>query len=311
MGGPEALHFQPGSKNQMTIKVEGTQLKMPLSIICGEREGPTVLISTGLHGGEYPGILAMVELMRDLAPEEVSGRILALHPVNTQAFRARVSLILPEDGVNLNRAFPGNPHGSASEKAAWRITELQDLADFYLDLHSGDLFEDLTPYAYYPGDAAPEILEASRRAAGVLHVPYLTPARHPGGAICSAAQRGTPALLLERGGAGACGREEVALYKRDVINVLKYLGVLHGDPDRPLTPPREIPELTYLESKHSALWQAAEIELGDKVRAGQELGRLFDYFGDTLEVCRAERDGVLLYRLRSLSANAGDILAAF
>ncbi len=306
----ELLDMRRGTKNQIMVKVENTHLKMPLSIVTGRDAGPTILVTTGLHGGEYPGTLATIELIRELDPEQMRGRLMALHPVNTQAFRARAALMLPEDGRNLNEAFPGRPDGGAAEKVAWRVTEFQDLADFYFDLHSGDLHEDLTPYVYYPEAGDEKVRDASRQAARVVDVPWMTRCPSPNWAIASAAQRGTPALLLERGGAGACRRLDVDLYKKDLSNLFKHVGLLAGPPELPASPPAELAEVTYVESQHSALWQAA-VEPGQQVAAGQKLGELLDYFGELLETPRATRDGVVLYRLRTLAANAGDVLVAY
>lgn len=303
------LEVKPG-KVQDLIKVEGTHVKMPMTLITGEEPGPTVFITTGLHGSEYPGTMAMIELARDLEAKDLRGRLIALHPVNSQAFWTRISNILPEDGCNLNRVFPGRPDGGASEKTAWRITEFQNLADFYLDLHSGDLFEDLIPYVYYPLLGRPEVIEASRWAAEVLNVGYMTGSDSSAGAMVSAALRGTPSLLIERGGAGQCRREDVDLYKKDLINVFKHLGLMEGAPELPPAPPREIEKVIYLESRLNALWLPA-VSAGEEVRAGQRLGSLLDFFGKTVENFEAERDGLVLYHLRALAANAGDVLVAY
>ena len=309
MAAADGLDFKTGLV-QMMIKVEGTHLKMPLSVISGAEPGPTILVTTGIHGSEFPGTLAMIELLREIEPETVRGRIIALHPVNTQAFQARVSMILPEDGVNLNRVFPGRPDGGASERAAWRVTEFQDLADFYLDLHSGDLYEELSAFVYFPGRGDEAVIEASRRAAGLLNVPYMVRSASTTGAYNSAALRGTPSLLVERGGAGACRRQDVDLYKKDVLNILKHLGILPGRPEAPPAEPVELTDIIYLESGHNALWRC-EVTAGEAVRAGQKLGDIVDYFGNVLATHRAERDGVVLYRLNTLATNAGDVLAAY
>lgn len=305
----KAVERAPG-KVQDLIKIEGTHVKIPMTVITGEKNGPTVFVTAGLHGSEYPGILAMIELAGELDPQDISGRLIALHPVNSQAFWTRIPFILPEDGQNLNRVFPGSPDGSPSGRTAWRLTEFQELADFYLDLHSGDLHENLTPFVYYSRLGSPKVVEASRRAAGFLNVGYLVGSDSGSGAIGSAASRGTPGLLIERGGCGQCRREDVDLYKKDLINVFKHLGLLAGEPELPATPPLELENIIYLEAKLNALWEPL-VSAGEKVKAGQALGRLFDFFGKTVETFQAERDGIVLYHLNALAANMGDVLVAY
>ena len=123
-----------GSKLRTMLPIPGTEIEIP----------PTLLVTAGIHGGEYPGIAAAMELGRSLDPQEIHGSLIMLHPVNIQGFWARREFIVPEDGKNLNRVFPGNPNGTLSEKTAGLISSsFFPLADFYVDLHSGDIHESL------------------------------------------------------------------------------------------------------------------------------------------------------------------------
>lgn len=141
-----------GSKLRTMLPVPGTEIEIPLTIINGAFDGPTLFVTAGIHGGEYPGIAAAMELGRSLDPQEIHGSLIMLHPVNIQGFWARREFIVPEDGKNLNRVFPGNPDGTLSEKTAGLISSsFFPMADFYVDLHSGDIHESLHPYVYYPG----------------------------------------------------------------------------------------------------------------------------------------------------------------
>ena len=157
--------------------------------ISGCRPGPHVLITAGIHGSEYPGILAARKLQGFLAQADIAGTVTVLPLCNPSALKERAKAIFPEDGKNLNRMFPGNPEGSASEKTAWAITQLQDEADFYIDLHGGDLFEKLTPYVYVPGNCAPEVTTTARAAAQVLSVPVRVLSPAPTTALRFAARR--------------------------------------------------------------------------------------------------------------------------
>ena len=105
-----------GSKLRTMLPVPGTEIEIPLTIINGAFDGPTLLVTAGIHGGEYPGIAAAMELGRSLDPQEIHGSLIMLHPVNIQGFWARREFIVPEDGKNLNRVFPGNPDGTLSER---------------------------------------------------------------------------------------------------------------------------------------------------------------------------------------------------
>ena len=134
------------------VPIGDSGLTMPLTLINGVGEGKTVLLSSGIHGGEYPSIGGVIELAAELTPEEISGQLIIYHPMNVEGFYKRVSYISPITGANLNRKFPGNPNGDPVERIADYMTrEYTDRCDFIIDTHGGDLHEYLPPYVYYPG----------------------------------------------------------------------------------------------------------------------------------------------------------------
>ena len=80
------LTIERGTKLRTYLPVPDTNVKIPLTIINGDQDGPTLLITAGIHGGEYPGIAAAMELGRDIEPEHVAGCLIMMHPVNIQGF---------------------------------------------------------------------------------------------------------------------------------------------------------------------------------------------------------------------------------
>ena len=90
-----------------------------------------------------------------------------------EEFENRHGSLCRATGENLNRLFPGKKEGTTYEKLAYAVVEeLQKVADFYIDLHSGDDYEKLTP-VYYAGKAAPEVMKISRQMAEQVDVPYM------------------------------------------------------------------------------------------------------------------------------------------
>ena len=163
-----------GEKYQGDISFANGDIVLPGTIICGKLPGKTMLITGGVHSGEYVGIQACVELGAELQPEKTVGTIVILKVLNRPAFENRAGSLGLSDGKNLNRVFPGNPNGTEMERLAWAMTkEVFPKVDYYIDLHSGDDFEDLTPYVYYAGKAAQEVMETSRKMAEQVDVPYM------------------------------------------------------------------------------------------------------------------------------------------
>lgn len=209
---------------------------------------------------------------------------------------------MPEDGKNLNRVFPGNPDGTLSEKTAGLISSsFFPLADFYVDLHSGDIHESLHPYVYYPGQPTEELAAKARSVAKVLNVEYMVRSMATGGAYNYAASTGLPSLLIERGGAGLCLHEDIEEYKSDLKNIMRKLGLLN-EPVKPRRYiPRDVTDIIYLEAQETGCW-LHHIHSGDFVEEGQILGRTTDLFGETLTTYYAKQSGIVLYVCPALSA---------
>ena len=299
-------------KYQGDISFANGDIVLPGTIICGQLPGKTMLITGGVHSGEYVGIQACVELGAELQPEKTVGTIVILKVLNRPAFENRAGSLGLSDGKNLNRVFPGNPNGTEMERLAWAITkEVYPKVDYYIDLHSGDDFEALTPYVYYAGKAAQEVTEVSRKMAEQVDVPYMVRSLvSSGGAYNYAASKGIASILLERGGMGAWTSEEVNSDKRDVRNILSSLGMYQIRRDVRNYVPMEVTDVCYQAASEDGLWYPAA-KPGDMVAEGALLGTIRDYNGKLRETCRAEYTGVVLYQTGSLQVTEGGLVVAY
>lgn len=301
-----------GEKYQGDISFANGDIVLPGTIICGKLPGKTMLITGGVHSGEYVGIQACVELGAELQPEKTVGTIVILKVLNRPAFENRAGSLGLSDGKNLNRVFPGNPNGTEMERLAWAITkEVYPKVDYYIDLHSGDDFEALTPYVYYAGKAAQKVTEVSRKMAEQVDVPYMVRSLvSSGGAYNYAASKGIASILLERGGMGAWTSEEVNSDKRDVRNILSSLGIYQIRRDVRNYVPMEVTDVCYQAASEDGLWYPAA-KPGDMVAEGALLGTIRDYNGKLRETCRAEYTGVVLYQTGSLQVTEGSPVVAY
>ena len=300
-----------GEKLHTLLTVPDTDIKIPMTVINGSHDGKTLLITSGIHGGEYPGVAAAMQLGSELDPRQVYGCIIILHPVNIPAFWARREFVVPEDNKNLNRVFPGKADGTLSEKIAFLISNsFFPIADFYADLHSGDIHEALHPYVYYPGQPTAEVEKIARGAALVMDMQYMVRSLATGGAYNYAASTGLPSILIERGGAGICLPEDVAAYKKDLYNLLRYLEIIPQPPVPTAHTPVDVENVLYLEAEENCCWHCA-VTAGALVRKGQLLGCTTDLFGTVLEKYYAEFDGVVLYLCPGLAAPAGSPIITY
>ncbi|HLX33427.1 MAG TPA: succinylglutamate desuccinylase/aspartoacylase family protein [Gaiellaceae bacterium] len=272
----------------------------------GASDGPHVALLGGIHGCEYSSIAAVTRFMNELDTGELAGSITAVPVVSMESFERRSPFVVPADGKNLNRSFPGTYDGTYTDALARGIfDELIAPADVLLDLHGGDLVEALVPFAIY--DASP--VEAQARSLAVAFgLPYVVreePGEGLAGMTCSAAAAaGIPAVIAEAGGCGQLEEEAVALLVSGVRNALRSLEMLPGPVDPPRDDMREVGSFVWLRCVKAGFWEAA-VRVGDEVGEGQLVGRVRNLWGDVTEEIDAPQDGVVLF-LTTSAAVADD-----
>ena len=299
------MALAPGRKVRVPLPVPGAQ-PLETLCLCGAAPGRTLVVTAGVHGCEYVGVQALRRLAVELDPAELSGNVILLPLANPTGFYAGAKQVVPEDGVNLNRAFPGDPAGTLSARLAYALeTALYQAADFLADLHSGDCNEALYPLVFFPTAGTEAVNRAALTAARALTVHYRVRSTAQNGLYSWAVQKNIPALLIERGGLGLWSETEVNACCEDVRALLRHLDILPGG--NPFRDQVEIAEARNVESAADGLAAG----LNDSVKAGALLGRLEDLSGRCIQEVRAEFDGVVLYYTAGLGVAAGDPLIAY
>lgn len=309
------LSADKGQKVSGFLDMPFTEDKLPVTLINGEQEGDTVLITGGIHNAEYVGIETVMGLARELEPMDIKGILIIVHIVNVNGFKARTISVSADDGKNLNRVFPGDPEGTYTDKLAYFMEkELFSRADYYIDVHNGDWFEDLSPFIYCVGNAAPEVAKKAEEMAQAADVPFYVKSQGAsGGAYNYAGALGIPAVLLERGCLGMWTPEEAEASKKDVRNILRILGSLisnrfTGDMQKQI--PRHMCHAHYIDSEKDGCWFPRK-KSGDIVRAGEIVGVLKDYFGNVIEEIVLKEDCIILYQTISYSVPKNSPLIAY
>lgn len=300
--------LNPGEKKQVILQPVPSY-EMPATLVCGASEGKTILITAGIHSGEYPGIPAVIRTAKELDPAQVSGNLLMVHCVNTSGFWARKDCLVAEDGGNLNGNYPGMPDGTVSQRIAdYFVTQIFPYVDFIVDLHSGSQQEPLTPCLFFP--KWEKVQEEALAAAKALDIPYLIQSMAQTGEYSYAAHTmGIPALLLERGHSGFCEKEWIDAYCKDLRLLLSHLGIYPYE-GRTTTQKHVFVKTIYLEAEEDGVWYC-NVQPNETVKKGQLLGRTEDFFGNVLHEYYAEADGIVFYHCCGLSVKVGRNLVAY
>jgi predicted deacylase len=295
----QAKDFDParyirGKKHSLLLDLGpyGSGIELPILLARGEKQGKTLVVTGGVHGDEFEGVRAILEVWAGLDPLKMSGDFLAVPVANPVAFW-KGTRTTPLDEGNLARAFPGLEQGSPTQAIAFHLANsIIAQGDFYLDLHSAGV-KLLMPsmVGYDAGD------QRSLEAALAFGAPVIWghPKISPGRTISFAATRGIPWLYTEAAGAGRIDAVDLAMFKRGIGNLLCHLKIEPGALER-----REPSHSLYGDGDVDKSLSAGlpgflvpSVQLLDTVAVGQELGRTLDLHGQPVEVFKSPRDGVV------------------
>lgn len=313
--------IKKGDKFMVDVPVsdgEGRETTFPLYVIAGEKDGPVLCITSGVHGTEYPGIGANLSLYHEIKPEELAGTMIGVPQCNFASFKGKVPFVNPLDGKNLNDTFPGRVDGTVTERLCYTLVhEVAAKADYHIDMHSGDSIEWLYPYAFYHISEKDErVTETARTLAKVYGLDYVSytetdgaGATDRGNFYAAVSELGIPSIQPEIGGIGLIEEETKMLHYEGARNVMKHLGMLCGSPaENPRQ--KELSRFYRLRAEKDGIYNCF-VTPGEKVKKGQRLAVLTDYHG--MEVYRefyAEDDSVILWVMSTLAACKGDNLMA-
>ncbi len=252
-------------------------------VVVHQGAGPTALVMAGNHGDEYPGQVAILRLMRELAgnPARVRGRLILIPALNMPAAKAARRLS-PLDGKNLNRSFPGKADGTPTEMIADYLTHvLFPLADIVVDIHTGGRSVDFYPCAHM--HLVEDRQQRRRMVAGTLawntDFAFLYADIAGSGLLPVEAERqGKTVITTEMGGGEPVSAEVHQTTQRGLANVLFHFGLLEGKQvtraEQNLPPTRWVQALNrddYRFAPESGIYETL-LPLGAEVAAGQPVG---------------------------------------
>jgi predicted deacylase len=282
---------------------------VPLVEVTGTGDGPLLTVISGVHGCEYASMEGVRRWLRALEATELRGRVRAVPVLNISAFTNRTPFVVPEDGKNLNRCFPGDPAGTAADRLAYDTYQQLILgSDAVIDAHCGDMVEALEPFTLY--EAGPAEDRARDIAVG-YGLPYvIRQVKGPDRAVAgttsgAAAEAGIAAITAEAGGCGLVEEHAVGLHVAGLDGVLRVLGMAAGTHPPAAPAPTLLSRFIWLRCERAGWWSPA-VGAGDTVAAGQVIGTVSTLDGSqVLETITAPADGVIIF-LTSSPAVADD-----
>ncbi len=275
------LYWSPG------LSMNSLNTPVPVLVSHGAEPGPTLCLTAAIHGDELNGIEIVRRVLHQTEPDDLSGTIIGMPIVNLDGFR-RASRYMT-DRRDMNRFFPGNPSGSFASRVAHSLFHKVILnCDYLLDIHTGSFKRtNLTQLRADLNNKS--ILKFSRHFGGmsVLH--------HAGGVGTlrrAAADAGIPAITMETGGPHILEQEAVEIGVKGVKNMLHNLN-MYKTLRLWIIPQPVFYQSTWVRSNQGGM-MLAMVELDEKVKKGQMLGRVIDPITNTSSDIVSPMDGIVL-----------------
>lgn len=294
-------------QSRHALEVHGTDnVKLPFTVLVGKKNKPAALIMAGVHGDEYEGPAAILDLVEEINPGALDGSIIFVPFANPQAFAA-ASRRHPGDNGDLNRSFPGDPQGKPTMRLAHLlVSEFVSQADCIFSLHGWGREALVHPYVEYPaGDS--ETARTSKQAALASGFEYVYPYPWPKGVLGNyALQQGIPILEGEIGGMATITPRGQTLYRGAILRFLAHFNILQPEV-RSLQHDIHVVHHQEVRASQSGLFQT-RLTVGDAVSAGETLGVIRGLDGVHLETLQAPCAAMVGVMRTLSSVTAGDML---
>lgn len=302
IGGEE---IERGTRKQLALTVaklyDFTDMKIPVEVVRGIEDGPTLFVSAAIHGDEINGVDIVRRLLKHRLLKSIHGTLIAIPIVNVFGFNDK-SRYLP-DRRDLNRSFPGAEHGSLASQIAYMFrTEIVNQSTHGIDLHTGALHRRNLPQIRADLTHTPNLLLAEAFGAPVI----LNASPRDGSLREMVDEKKIPMLLYEAGTALRFDHRAAILGVEGILNVMRAIGML---PPLKLKAPSITPYIA-----RSSQWVRAPIsgifitrkKLGERVVKGDKLGFITNPFGDYEYAILSPVDGIIIGNSILPLANEGD-----
>ena len=278
-------------------------------------EGPSVLITAGVHGDEYEPIIAANHLISTLSPQLKRGKLTVISIVNTTAVAngSRYG----SDGLDLARVCPGDPQGSVTEMDAAKISAIIVQSDYLIDMHTGGKLFDIYPLAGYMLHPDHNVLEQQRAMAMAFGLPIIWGTDHaPNGRTLSVARdHNIPAIYVEYGGGISAKEEIIKAYTTGCIGVLENLEMIAATPNSHKSPEQFVedptPQQGHLQAKMPSPAEGIfvpAVELGQMIDAGEHWGVIHHLETGKQTNIFADISGMVLFLRVDARVNIGESL---
>lgn len=297
---------RPGDHVRLEIpvgrRVSGTELALPVEVIHGDEPGPRLFLCAAIHGDEINGVEIIRRVLRNRRVRRLRGALIAVPIVNLHGFTG-LTRYLP-DRRDLNRSFPGSPHGSLTSRLAHIfVSEIVENSTHGIDLHTGAAHRSNLPQIRAFLDHA-----ETEQLARAFGVPVILNSNVRDGSLRQEVlEREMPMLLYEGGEALRFDEYAIRAGTRGVLRVMRALGMIRSSRTREAAKPYTARASHWVRAPEAGILRS-RARLGALVHAGERIGVVADPLGAQEAPVVAAKDGIVIGRTELPLVNEGDAL---
>jgi uncharacterized protein len=267
---------------------EGSFVDFPVFVARGVTPGPTLCVTSGIHGDEVNSVEIARRVFDAVDPSELAGTLVVLPSVNTLGFRTRQRNMM--DRRDLNRAFPGSPNGSVASIVAHTVFEGVVMGCSYLiDLHTGSNLRTNQPQV--------RVDDTNARALELAHwfgVGMIITSAGPDGSIRrEASLRGIPTIIYEAGPPYVFLESEIERGVEGVRNVMSRLAMIDEPPSKSVSKVLVRSRWLRVPRGQGGIY-LPRVGVGDSVTEGQLLATIADPISAQVHELHADLGGVVI-----------------
>lgn len=231
----------------VTTRLDGSELRIPVHEVKGERDGPTLTVVSTQHGAEWFSVEIVRRIIAELTPKALRGRVIGVPVANPVALEHFTRMTPDEsDEPDLNRVWPGGGTWITEQIAAALDRDVLARTDFLMDFHPGPWGAALATVGYGADLPDGRVRRQSLEMALAFGHPSVRALKMVGAfpgprsiAGYAGSVRKIPNIGPCLGGLGFAPEIErnwIEDQVRGIRNVLYHLGMLEGEPaSLPLT----------------------------------------------------------------------------
>ena len=301
--GIEVLKGTNVTLNLELPKLYHSPMDLPIRVIRGKKDGPTIFISAAIHGDELNGIEIIRRFRKLSVLKRLKGTVVLIPIVNIYGVMT-LSRYMP-DRRDLNRSFPGTKKGSlASRVAKVFFDEIVSKCDFGIDLHTAAIHKSNLPQVRTNLNN-----EFTNNLAKKFEAPIVLHSELRDNSLRAEAQeKGIPVLLYEAGEALRFDETSIRIGVKGIVNVLRELDMLPAvSKKRKYKMPIVTRSSQWIRSTESGVIRTIKA-LGDIVKEDEVIAYVDEPLDDISFEIKASFDGVIIGKSEIPLIQEGDAI---